>query len=145
MKIVTKKPLIFRASTNTKDIKIGRNISHEWCNYNHLYKSINPLRETLRFPVNVSRRNTVAYLRFRMCHTRITHRRLLDSSGPAQCMFCFNDELTISHLINDCQETVVICQNLQIDNLYIMLSNVSEKNIKNFTKFLRFTNLFYEI
>ena len=174
VKLVSKNPLIFRASTNTKGIKnlikriTGMNISHEWCNYNHLYKSINPLGETFLFPINVSRRDAVAYLRFRMCRTRITHRRLFDSSGPSQCMFCFNDELTISHLIDDCPETVVICQNfffsyfldpdrnighqskgqcqnLQIDNLYNILTNVSEKNIKNFTKFLRFANSQFRI
>ena len=125
--------------------KFKHNEQLEWNLYTHFYKTLNPLRQKQVFPSNIPRREVVAFTRLRMGHTRLTHKKYFDSTGPTDCVFCQNEELSIQHIIDDCPAAYEISQRTGIHNLRNTLSEMSHKNIKNIAKFLRHSKLFFEI
>ena len=150
-KLSTKSPLIAKNIFCSNDIKNYLSSAHnhlqqlDWNSYNHFYKNYNPNKDKQIFPQEISRRETIAFSRFRMGHTRLTHKIYFDSSGPSQCIFCNCSDLNIKHIVEECPETYRICQHLGIQSLDNLIKSYSPENIKDLAKFLRYSNIFFEI
>ena len=144
-------PLIVKPFFNKKDNKKyvkniinGKNLE-DWSNYSHVYKLINPLKTRASYPTIISRREAVVYTRFRIGHTRLTHKYLFDSSAPTDCIFCLNDGLSVRHILFDCPQFYQICQNHNINNIADLLTNINVNNIQKFSKLLKTLKIFFEI
>ena len=136
---------------NKKDIKnevnsiIKTKTLEEWTSYTHIYKTFNPDKSQINFPTTVSRRETIVYTRFRLGHTRLTHKFLFDPTSATDCIFCLNETMSVHHLIQDCPIVFSACLNICTKSPLELLKNNSEENIKNFAKLLRKLNIFFEV
>ena len=83
----------------------------------NFYKTLSPTSANQYYPINVSRREIMAFTRFRMGHSRLTHQHYLDANAPSQYIFCLSNELSIQHIVDECPEVPLKCQQLDINGL----------------------------
>lgn len=62
---------------------------------------------------NINRRDNVILMRLRIGHTRLTSEYLMKKDSPPMCSMC-NTQLTIRHIIEECQKYDNIMNHLQI-------------------------------
>ena len=147
----SRRPLLFLHTFNKKDIK--KNIKNHyqtkrrnsWVHRNNFYKSLNPLGTAPHYPIT-SKQDLKIFIRLRLGHSRLTHSHLMEGRPPYICHLCNEDELTASHLINQC-EYVKNKQHQIFGKICFneLLREVNTNNVKNTIKLIRSCNLYYKI
>ena len=90
-------------------------------------------------------KSTKITARLRIGHTNFTHAHILTRSSRPDCMFCYNNPLTVDHILDDCvvllPQRISIFGNVKPSSLLHSLNNLS---INMFIDFLCKSSLLEE-
>lgn len=118
----------------------------EWANYNHRYSKINTDKSKTIFSSTCTRKSAKIMSRLRIGHTKLTHAHILTRSSRPDCIFCFDNQLTVDHILDDCvillPQRISIFGNVKPSSLLHSINNLS---INMFIEFLCKSNLLEEI
>ena len=84
---------------------------------------------------NLNRRDEVIIHRLRIGHTRMTHRFLMEDPLQREpvCNFCYGDDLTVKHIMIECQHFNRIRTNhYRVATMRELFERVPYKHIINF-------------
>ena len=95
----------------------------------------------------LSRKDEVVIHRIRIGHTRLTHRYLMEDPLKREpiCNFCYLENLTIEHIMVECQHFAVIRHNsyqVQVNDMRDLFQKVPLRHI---LRFLKSSNLYKDI
>ena len=113
--------------------------------YNERNIKLYDIMPTLQpFYVNdMSRRSEIVIHRLRIGHTRMTHKYLMENQRVPHCNFCYDDTLSVHHILIDCQHFAGIRSNhYVVNNIKDLFEKIPHGNILSF---LREANLYKDI
>ena len=93
---------------------------------------------------DMSRRSEIVIHRLRIGHTRMTHKYLMEGGRVPHCNFCYDDTLTVAHIMIECQHFAGIRIN-KYRNIKDMKELFERVPLKNILGFLREANLYKDI
>ena len=108
----------------------------------HLFPVLRP------FYINgLTRKDEVVIHRIRIGHTRFSHRYLMEDPLKRQpiCNFCYLDDLTVEHIMVECQHFAAIRRNSYKTHVNNMRDLFQKVPLSKIIHFLRTSNLYKEI
>jgi ribonuclease HI len=145
-KASTNSPLHLANNYNKRDIikathsHIQTKIDEAWRDYSNFYKYFNHSRTTTIYPT-MNRRLITSYIRFRLGHTIFTHEHIFKRQSRPSCSLCSSGELTIRHLVYECQSVKNIQDQHKLPAIHDVLNTPSEQNISTLNKYIKLLNI----
>uniref|UniRef100_W8BNQ0 Putative RNA-directed DNA polymerase from transposon X-element n=1 Tax=Ceratitis capitata TaxID=7213 RepID=W8BNQ0_CERCA len=110
--------------------------SSKWIGYQHHYKNFNFDGTKPLYPSSISCNKIRTFVRLRIGHTVFSHSHLLKGTDKPPCPFCGSNQITVTHILDDCVELNVIRNILfKCNKPSELLKKTDENNINIIHKF----------